>query len=296
MSNDDLPGFIEDEPKKPSKPAAPEPAKGFNPFADVPVNVDPLAAASAPAAPAAKPGTARTAKPAAAAPAAAPAKGFDAFADAASQPDGNDADVKPGKGLDLWACPHCGTKNKPARDTCRECGKKPTDPVIRAWHAHPLAKPAIGVGVVLIVVVLAMLLLGGNVRLVEADAANIDTKPRLGKPEGTTSQLGERTFTPKKRFGVCGRIIGTHTAGELTIYVLALGSDGKDEARVNEAGVDFSGPEPVVTPELKSVTVVAFGTLANAGKGQIVSLLGDQGTLDGHEGPVVRLDRVAPNF
>jgi hypothetical protein len=309
MSNDDLPGFIEDEPKKPAKPEKAPPAKGFNAFADVPVTdpsatpkepsaAKPAAGRAGPPAAAPKPGTARTAKPAApaaAAPAAAKAPGFDAFADAASQPDGNDADVKPGKGLDLWACPHCGTKNKPTRNTCRACGKSPDEPVIIAWHQKPLVKPAIAAGVVLVLVLLGWLLLGGGVRLVEAEVGNIDKAPRTAGGAGAPSELDGKAFTPRRRYAVCGRIVGVQARGNLNQLVLAVGADGRDETRVNEAGVDFSASEPVTMPELHVAVVLAFGAMPSSlEKGRIVSLLGDVGTLEGVEEPVVRIERAVP--
>ena len=299
MSNDDLPGFIEDEPKKPSKPAPAAPAKGFNAFADVKVDADPLAVPVAPALAAkapSKPATGRTAKPAApaAAAAAAPAKAFDAFADAASTPDGNDADVKPGTGRDLWVCPHCGTKSKPERTTCRACGKKPSDEVIILWHAHPIVKPAIGVGVVLVIVLLGWVLFSGGVRFVEPEAAYIDgSRARTGSGAGKSEEFEGQLFTPSKRYGLCGRLVGMISKGSLTMMVLAVGADGKDETRVTEAGVDFSAADPVTTPELHVVTVLCFGNVPTPTKGQIVSLFGDVGSLAGTDGQVVRLEKSA---
>jgi len=295
-NNDDLPGFIEDEPKKPSKPAPAAPAKGFNAFADVPVQLDaavkPEAAAPTAKAPA-KPATGRTAKPAAPA-AAAPAKPFDAFADAASTPDGNDADVRPGTGKDLWACPHCGTKNKPDRTSCRSCGKKPTDEVIIPWHANPIVKPAIGAGVVLVIVLLGWLLFSGGVRFVEPEVGNIDgSRARTGSGQGKAEEFEGQLFTPSKRYGVCGRLVGMIGKGSLTMMVLAVGADGKDETRVAEAGVDFSAADPVTTPELHVVTVLCFGNVPASSKGQIVSLFGDVGTLAGTDGQVVRIEKSA---
>ena len=244
MSNDELPGFIEDQPK-PTAPAAP----------------------------------------------AAPTKHFDAFADVASQPASNDAEIKPGSGKDLWACPHCRAKSKPERTTCRVCGKSPSDPVIIPWHAHPLAKPAIAVAVILIVLLLGSLLFGGGVRLVEAEAASIDSSPRTGSGAGAPSELDGQVFTPRKRYGVCGRVVGMQSRGNLYMLVLALGADGKDETRINEVGIDFSGSEPVTIPEIRSATLLCFGELPALGKGQVVSLIGDVGSLAGTEGPVVRIER-----
>lgn len=353
MSNDDLPGFIEDEPKKPAKPAAPAKAGGgFNAFDDVKVDTQaptlgpptvapgtgrtaakPGAPAAKAGAPAAKPG-APGAKPAA--PAAKPgakpgvppkspsvltpvgeepvtatnfetAVGFDqgpgapkdpakfdAFADAASQPDGNDADVKPGTGRDLWSCPHCGTKNKPGRELCRQCNKSPSDEVVVAWHANPIVKPAIGAGVVLVIVLLGWLLLGGGVRLVEAEERFIDSAPRTGGGAGAPSELDGNAFTPRKRYGVCGRVVGATAKGNLTVLVVALGKDGTDPSRVAESGIDFSGPEPVTMPELRIAVVQCFGKLPPMDKGRVVSLLGDVGSLAGTEGDVVRVDASVP--
>src|SRR4051812_2013144 len=130
MADDDMPGFIEDEPKPAAKPAKPAPpAAAFNPFGDVQVKLDATAAPGAAAEPAAKgpaakgpaksPGTGRTPRSTGAAPAA-PSVPISGDAD---------ADVVPGQGKDLWTCPHCSARNKPGRDTCRSCGKTPDDEV-----------------------------------------------------------------------------------------------------------------------------------------------------------------------
>jgi hypothetical protein len=294
MSDDNLPGFIEDEPKKPTKPAA-EPGKGFNAFADVKVGPDATAAPAAPA----KPATTRLAKPAVAAKPsaaeAAPAKrGFDAFADAASQPDGNDADVKPGSGKDLWACPHCGAKNKPERNTCRTCAKSPTEAVVIPWHAHPLVKPAIGIAVLVVVIMLGAMLFSSDVRLVEATDGNIDSKPRTSSGMGQAGDLEGSAFTPRQRYALCGRLVGMKTVGSLTTLVVALGSDGKNKDKVDEASITFTHDEPSVRPDLRVTVLHCYGQLPSAEKGEVVSLLGDMGSLDGTDGSVLHIERSAP--
>ncbi len=204
---DDLPGFIEDDqPKK--KPQQPEPgAGGFNPFADVEVESNPLGLVKTPAQPVAK-----SSKPAAKAPAkpAEPA-GFNAFAGAADAPaaDVNEADVKPGQGKDLWACPHCGAKNKPERTTCRECGKSPSDPVIIPFSKTPAGRFGIPAAVIIVLALIGWLLFGGSVKLVPAGPGKVDSAIRRGGSVGAEETIHGLVFQPRERIAVSGRVLGT---------------------------------------------------------------------------------------
>ena len=300
MSDDQFPGFIDDEPKpkpaKPAKPAAPAPA--FDPFAAAP--------AAAPAKPPARPS-----KPAAKAPPA-PAAGFDPFAGvtvdpkaapaakptAASQAAAADAeaDIKPGMAKDLWPCPHCGTKNKPNRDSCRECGKRPSDPVVVPWHQPLGVRLGIAAGAVAVFVLLVWLLFGGSVALVPADVDHIDRAPRVGGSPGAEVQLdGGQTFIPKRKFAVCGRVLLVNPPlNGLTSVVLALGEDGKAEDVATTTQVDLSSSEVTTSPERRVTVLNVFGNVPTFTKGAIVSLLGDVGGFQGDPNPpfgdIVRID------
>lgn len=262
MSNANFPGFDGDDQPKPAKPAAkpapapaapafefeesePKPKKpatgrvekpaaagNVNPFADQAVQVNPFAgqAVQAPGTvaepPKSQPGTdrvakpgARAAKPAAPTPAADPA----------------DQDIKPGMAKDLWLCPHCGAKNKPARETCRECGKSPSDEVEAPWFKNPVILGAIGGGLVLLIVLCTFLLGGADLSLRPPGPGHLDSAPRLGKGALGEHEMGEsRKFFAKKAISVSGRVIHTQehpTATWLTVVVLGLGG------RISEDGV-----------------------------------------------------------
>ncbi len=295
MSDEQFPGFIDDEPKKPEKPAAPKPA--FDPFA------------APPAAPTAKAPTRPAGKPVAKVPA---AGGFDPFAGVAVDPNAApsakptaasqaaaadaEADIKPGMAKDLWACPHCGTKNKPQRGTCRECGKSPSEAVVIPWHQPLGVRLGIAAGVVAVLALLGWLMIGGSVALVPADVAHIDRAPRVGGSPGPEAQLDSgQTFVPKRKYAVCGRVLlANPPSNGLTSVVLALGDDGKAEDVANNTAVEWSGSEVQTSPERRVAVITAFGNLPTFTKGAIVSLLGDVGTFQGETNPppgdLVRID------
>ncbi len=272
MADDDLPGFIEDEPKpaKKTSPAPPPaPAGGFDPFAGTKVTLDPTAAPVAPAAaPGAprQPGTGRTAKPA-------PAE------------DPGDADIAPGQGKDLWACPHCNARNKPGRETCRSCGKSPQDEVDLPWHAAPAARIGIAVGaLVLLIVIVSSLFGGGEVELVPADAAHVDGAPRYGGGSDAIKILGDgRRFVGEKRIALCGRVLGSMSGnvGSHRIAV-ALGSSAEDGALASYA-VDTTDGDFKVLPEADMVVVellTADSGMPDTTRGAWISLVGDAGFVE----------------
>lgn len=289
MSDEQFPGFIDDEPKpppRPAKPAAPPPA--FDPFADAP---------AAPAAPAAK----APARPAARPPVTAPPPAFDPFAADAGAPaaptDAGEADIRPGMAKDLWACPHCGTKNKPQRDSCRQCGKRPGDPVAVPWHQPLGVRVGLAAAALAVVALLGWLLVGGSIELVPADVDHIDRAPRMGGSPGPEGQLANGlTFVPQKRYAVCGRVLAASPAADgVTTVVLALGEDGRAEEVAATTTVEISSGGVTSTPERRMVVVNAVGNVPSFAPGTIVSLIGDLGSLqhvDPMPGDLVRIDEV----
>ena len=311
MSDEQFPGFIDDEPKPPAKPAKPAaPAPAFDPFAPAPA-APAAPGAKAPARPAAKPpGPPQPAKaPAPKAPAA-----FDPFAGVAVDPKAAaaaakptaasqaaaadaEADIKPGMAKDLWPCPHCGTKNKPNRETCRQCGKSPSDPVVVPWHQPLGVRLGIVGGALAVIVLLGWLIFGGSIVLVPADAEHIDGKPRTGGSPGAEVVLDSgQTFVPRSKYAVCGRVLLVNPAANgLTSVVLALGEDGKTEDVASTTTVDLSAGEVITSPERRVAVINAFGNLPAFSKGTIVSLIGDVGVLQGETNPpygdIVRIDQ-----
>lgn len=311
--SDDLPGFIDDDkPTKKAKEPAP-PAGGFNPFADVKVDSNPLGLAKTPApAPAqsatpTKPATGAVAKTPAAKPAPPAAKaqpaGFNAFAGADTAPsEANEADVKPGQGKDLWACPHCDAKNKPERSTCRECGKSPSDPVIIPFHKTPAGRIGIPAGIMVVVLLLGWLLFGGSVKLVPAGPEAVDRSVRRGGAVGAEGQIAGLIFQPKERVAVSGRVLAVGNTSGVATIVLLLGSDALNDDNTTQIGVDFTHNPPRLTPEVRNVALYAFGNVPSVTPGDWLSVAGDGGRLirDGvyatefDGGEVIRIDQSSP--
>ena len=219
---------------KVEKSEAKKAAPAFNPFADqavaIPTAATPAVPASAaPANPKEKSGTSRIEK-------AAVAKSTMPAVDPA------DADIRPGTAKDLWMCPHCGAKNKPGRETCRECRKDPSDPVEIPWFKKPLViGPVVG-GVILVVMLLTWL---ASADLGLHAAGVPDNKVRYA---GTTHQeleLGEsRKFSVKKSAAVSGRVIFTSdyaAAPWLTVVVLGLGKEASDDATFSKWTAEYDG-------------------------------------------------------
>lgn len=226
---DDAPAPVKKENKSETKKAAP----AFNPFADQAVAMPTVATPATPAAPTAnlkeKPGTGRIEKPAV-------AKSTKPAIDPA------DADIRPGTAKDLWMCPHCGAKNKPGRETCRECRKDPSEPVAIPWFKKPLViGPVVG-GVILLIMLLTWL---ASADLGLHAAGVPDSKVRYA---GTTHQeleLGEsRKFSVKKSAAVSGRVIFTSdyaAAPWLTVVVLGLGKEASDDATFSKWTAEYDG-------------------------------------------------------
>jgi len=294
MSND-FPGFLEDKPQPKKKPDVGAQAGGFNPFADVEVQSSPLGITQPGS------GVPVPAKPTAAA---APPAGFNAFAGADTAPASaaNEAEIKPGQGKDLWACPHCGAKNKPDRSTCRECGKKPTDEVIIPFMKTPAGRFGVPAGVVLAVVILGWLMFGGSVKLVPAGAGHIDSAVRRGGAVGPEETINGLVFQPKNLIAVSGRVIAVGNTSGLTTIVLALGKDAKDDEAIASVGVDFGAQPPLIQPELRTVILYVFGNVPEISKGSYLSVLGDGGRLirdgvyatDFNHGEVIRIKQSSP--
>ena len=198
-TNDDDPGFIDDDAPapKPAPEAAPD-GGGVDPFAQG-VAADPFTPAAATPDDSAAAEPVPAADPFAGQSPVAGASGLAAEAQAEAE-----ADIKPGSRKDLWACPHCGAKNKPDRDRCRSCDKSPDEPVQRAAWKHPAVFA--GAAVVLLVVVLWFVVVGGGVGQVPATPANLDRAPRLAGG-GIDGSVGGASFQAEGRLAFCGRVL-----------------------------------------------------------------------------------------
>jgi hypothetical protein len=311
MNNANFPGFDgDDEPKKPTakpaaKPAAPPAAPAFefeesepkpkkpapkpaaagnvNPFADQPVQVNPFAgqAVQAPGTvaepPKAQPGTGRTARPGAGKPAGAKAPAPAPASDPADQ------DIMPGTAKDLWLCPHCGAKNKPSRETCRECDKSPDDEVEIPWFKKPAILAGIGGAVVVLIIIFSMMG-GADVTLHPAGPGHIDSAPRIAKGGGADIDLGDsHKFTPKKAIAVSGRVIQAAeqpTGTWLTAVVLGLGGTISDDAVFEGAKAEFKDTW-VVSGAPRYVTLFClFESKPGLKRGDYLSLSGIAGVAE----------------
>lgn len=313
MSNANFPGFDgDDEPKKPApkpaaKPAAspaapafefeesaPKPKKpapapaaagNVNPFADQPVQVNPFAgqavqtpgATAAEPPPKAQPGTGRVAKPGVKPGAKAPAS--------APVSDPADQDIVPGQAKDLWLCPHCGCKNKPARETCRECGKSPSDEIEIPWFKKPPILGAVAGGVVLLIILVSLMMGGPDLSLRPPGPGHLDSAPRIGKGAISEHDLGDsRRFFAKKSISVSGRIIHTQvqpTGTWLTVVVLGLGAKISDDSAFEVTKAEWNSSTWTVSGAPRQVTLFCiFDSKPAFKRGDYLSLTGAAGVAE----------------
>jgi hypothetical protein len=287
--------FAESGPAKPTekkpeaKPGAKAPAKPFNPFdqpVQVPLGATAPTAPAAPTAPTVPTGPAPSVPP----PAAAPAPSASAAAEADA-----DQDIKPGSGKDLWPCPHCGAKNKPARTTCRLCGKDPHEAVVVPWHQQPLVRAGLA-AVVAIVVVILYFALRADLSLHPAGPNHIDDKVRLGGSAGAQVELGEnRIFYPTGVLSVSGRILAAqphHTVNWISTVVVAMTRQVCDDAIFNTWTTEIKDDAVTVSGSPKYVVlqlIFAGDQKPELKRGDYLSVLGEVGsaqedaTLKGNE-------------
>jgi hypothetical protein len=275
MTNAPFPGFNEDEPQ-PAKPAKPAPARapaaaapqyeldmGSDEEAPKPKKayVPPVEDAPAPApAPA----------PVAAARSKVPAPVADTVPD---------EDIKPGSRKDLWACPHCGTKNQPQRTTCRSCGKSPDDEVVVPLHKKPAFLAGIGAAVVLLIVLL-IAMSGADLALREPSPEAVDTKLRLGSQHGEAREVAGHQFTPTGTLAVCGRIAAVTQANGVTSVALALGKAASDDETFQALTTTIGDGRMNNPPDPSELLHLVFpGTPPALGKGAFLSLVGERGAL-----------------
>lgn len=264
-------------PRETKKSAAP--VAGFNPF-DEPVAVPAANAASAPAAPAApgtgrveKPGTGRVEKPGTGR-IEKPGTGNKPMVGAPSE-----GDIAPGLAKDLWLCPHCGAKNKPSRETCRECKKSPQDEVEKPWFLQPkIIGPVIG-GVILVVVLFMWLT---SVDLSLRPAGSLDKGVRSASVPTVDVDLGDtRKLTIKKTASVSGRVIAVTdyaVAPWLQAVVVGLGSSASDDAVFSTWTAEFDGDGMVVkAPRYATLFLIHDGPKATLKPGDYLSVLGKAG-------------------
>lgn len=264
---------------KPAAKKAAAPAAGFNPF-DEPVAVPSanVGSAPAPAAPGTgrvekpgtgrieKPGTGRVEKPAAGKTVKPPI-------------DPADAEIAPGMAKDLWLCPHCGAKNKPSRETCRECKKSPADEVVKPWFLQPkIIGPVVG-GVVLLVVLIMWL---SSVDLTLHPAGIVDKAVRSASVPQVDVDLGDtRKLTIKKTASVSGRVITTTdyaVAPWLQAVVVGLGSSASDDAVFSTWSAEFDGDGMAVkAPKYATLFLIHAGTKPTLKPGDYISVLGKAG-------------------
>lgn len=261
------------KPKEPKKSAAP--AAGFNPFDEaVAVPAANAASASAPAAPAApgtgrveKPGTGRVGKPGT-------GKINKPMVGAPT-----DGDIAPGLAKDLWLCPHCGAKNKPTRETCRECKKSPQDEVEKPWFLQPkIIGPVVG-GVVLVVLLFMWLT---SVDLTLRPAGTVDKAVRSASVPQVDVDLGDtRKLTVKKTASVSGRVISVTdyaVAPWLQAVVIGLGSSASDDSVFSTWTAEFDGDGMVVkAPKYATLFLIHDGPKATLKPGDYLSVLGKAG-------------------
>ena len=225
---------------------------------------EPVPGAEAPASrPQTKPSTGRSVRPASAPGPAAPAP-------AAAE----DSDLKPGSGKDLWACPHCGAKNKPSRTECRSCGKSPDVARDRPFWLRPAFLGGAAGGFLL--VMLLWMVTRPDFSLKTPGKTAFD----LGSTTGSERELVGRTFTPKGRISICGRIVAqraTPGADGVQDVVLLLGQ--ATEAEVDAAAPTFNNERIDDVPAGAKILHLITAEKLDLTKGAWLSLVGDYGQL-----------------
>lgn len=282
MASPEFPGFHEDPSQTPGAgksqdpgPKAPPPLAAYE-FAEddakpvvkksvAPVHVPP----PAPVAPVVTPAV-RGSNPAPAAKPSAPTE---------ANSEDEDPDLKPGSRKDLWACPHCETRNKPQRTTCRSCGKSPADAVAAPWFLRPVTW--IAAVAVIGCVVGGVMAMRPDLTLKEPMATYLDKKVRLNSAPGPERQIDGRTFFPKGRLSVVGRVVISRPVSDVshvTTVVLALGASGKDDAW-HGVTVNFNGTRVDVSGGNGAVLHLVGDKLPDLTPGAWLSLVGEHGIL-----------------
>ena len=190
----------------------------------------------------------------------------------------DDPELKPGSRKDLWACPHCETRNKPDRTTCRNCGKTPSDAPEPTIYTKPVFKMAI-VGAVVLVVLL-WLVTRPNLTFKPAGPATVDRSVRKGGAAGGARELVGKSFKPHGRLAVCGRICAVRSVPNIdgvTTVVLLLGSASADD-QLEQANVSFNN-QLIVAPPGSVVLNLITTEKINGVKGTWLSVVGDYGDL-----------------
>ena len=274
---DDAPAPVKKAEKSETKEAK-KAAPAFNPFADQAVAMPTAATPATPVAPTAnlkeKPGTGRIGTGGIEKPAV--AKSTKPAIDPA------DADIRPGTAKDLWMCPHCGAKNKPGRETCRECRKDPGEPVAIPWFKKPLViGPVVG-GVILVVMLLTWL---ASADLGLHPAGVPDNKVRSAGITHQQIDLGEtRTLSVKKSAAVSGRVIFTSDYGIapwLTAVVLGLGKDASNDAVFSTWTAEFEGRGfEVKAPRYATLFLIFDGNKPILKAGDYLSVVGTAGVAE----------------
>ncbi len=279
-------------PQKKSEKAAPA-ASSFNPFGDQPVAVNSPAAVPPSAektgtgrvekpgtSSAQKPGTGRIEKPN-------PGTGRieKPGTGKATKPTVSDpmiGDIAPGLAKDLWTCPHCGAKNKPNRESCRECKKLATDPVEKPWYMEPKIAGPIAGGLVVLVLLIMWLT---SVDLSLHPAGTVDSKVRSASITYEELEVGDnRHFSVKKTAAVSGRVITTAdyaVAPWLTAVVLALGSQANDDAAFSTWSAEFDGDGYVVkAPRYATLFLFSSDSKVVVKAGDYLSVVGKAGVAE----------------
>ena len=185
-----------------------------------------------------------------------------------------DQDIKPGSRKDLWACPHCGTKNKPDRTQCRGCGKAPSDASdVPFWKKKPFL---LGVAGGFAAVLLLWLVTRPDLSLKAPGKASLN----IGAATTVERELIGRTFTPHGRIAVCGRIVVSRptpgTDGAQTV-VLLLGKAREDE--LEAASPTFNNELIGNLPPKSEILHLITSAQLDLTKGAWLSVVGDYGEL-----------------
>ncbi len=166
----------------------------------------------------------------------------------------------PGTAKDLWTCPHCGAKNKPQRETCRECHKHPDDPVEKMWFQKPPILGAVVGGIVLFIV---LIMWATSVDLSLKPAGVMDSSVRSASATEEIIDLGDnRKLFVRGQTSVSGRVIKASEypmAPWLIGVALALGDKATNDDRFGEYEASFTDTGMNVDADKYTILYLYFG-------------------------------------
>ncbi len=191
-------------------------------------------------------------------------------------------DIAPGLAKDLWTCPHCGAKNKPNRESCRECRKLATDPVEKSWFMNPVIIGPVAGGLIVLVLLIMWM---NSVDLSLRPAGTLDNKVRAASITHEELEVGDnRRLSVKKTAAVSGRVITVSeyaAAPWITAVVVGLGNQASDDAIFSTWSAEYDGDGYAVkAPRYATLFLIFNDNKPQLKAGDYLSVVGKAGVAE----------------